>query len=223
MPSEMWIRIRTARKAAEKTQSQMAKALGITRSGYAFLETSHAEYRTNPTITQLRTIAETTGVPLDLIVSDETDTTEIIRSRLPGYKPDARPALAPTLPAAAGDLRAMFWAAVRFACMTRGVSSQKFDAQVTPTPLDMTVDYLTTKSLSIMSAEPSAAEVKATIGAMSAIERALGKNMNKLLIIYARGAVDIQNIATQAKGTFGVAIKVVTSAEQAADILAELA
>lgn len=221
MPSEMWTRLKTARKAANLTQLQLAKALGITRSGYAFLETHNDAARTIPNITQLRTISEVTGVPLDLIVDNNTELTDIVRSMLPGYvhKPRAAPAEAPR--SEPGELHAMFWGAVRFACHMRGITAT-FDAQVAPSPLNLRVDYLTDRVISVMQVEPSSAEAMRAIGQLLAAEKALSRDLTKVLLVFARGQTDIRAASAQAKATFGVQVRVVTSAEQAADSLAHI-
>lgn len=223
MASEMWMRLKTARKAADKTQLQLAKALGITRSGYAFLETPHDAHRTNPTITQLRTIAETTGVPLDLIVDDNADASDIVRSLLPGYVHETRPEYK-TDPAVAPDeeLGPMFWGAVRFACMTRGLSNQKFGATLADGPLELKVDYLGSRVISMLSTEPTPVEILRLIGLLLTAERVLGKPMSKMIIVFRRTPADVKAIGAQAKGTFGVDLRTVTSAEQAADLLAQM-
>lgn len=223
MASEMWMRLKTARKAAGKTQLDLAKAIGITRSGYAFLETDKQEHRTNPTITQLRTISEQTGVPLDLIVDDQTDVSEIVRSTLPGYVHRPREVAASAPAEMTSDMRSMFWTAVRFACMSRGGTSARFDTPVAPAPLELRVDFLSNKTAAMLAAEPSPGEVLAAIGALLSVEKALSKTLNKMLLIFSMTqAADVRSLIAQTRSVFGIEVRVVGSAEQAADILQHL-
>lgn len=225
MASEMWQRIKQARKASDKTQLQMAKALGITRSGYAFLETPHEQYRTTPNITQPRTISSFTGVPLDLIVNDSTDLADVVRSKLPGYvhqrQSDPAQERRPGLPESE-DMRAMFWAAVQFACVTRGLPDLRFDQQVSPPPLEVRVGCLGNRAVAVMADEPSPADTVRAIGLLLSAERAISKSLGKTLIVFSRSPVDVRAIAAQAKSTFGVDVRVATSADQAAEILSKI-
>ncbi len=99
MPSELWQRIKAARKAADVSQTDIADQMGCTRAAISLWEQSNASVRTNPNIAQLKKLAELTGAPLKWLVDDESninddfkDITEgvfyvplLTLSELPGY------------------------------------------------------------------------------------------------------------------------------------------
>jgi transcriptional regulator with XRE-family HTH domain len=89
--SELWERIKQARKAAGLTQEDLAaRCGGITRNSVAQWESSNPENRTTPQLDRLRMIAKATNTPLDQLLSNG------------GYQPDGEGSAtsAPDQPAA---------------------------------------------------------------------------------------------------------------------------
>lgn len=100
MKSELWQRLRQARRFADLTQSDLAAKCGVTRGAVALWEAAEAEHRTRPTTEHLITVSDVTGVPLDWLLNDAADLEAVWRvgmefndaRRAPGTSP--RPAKA---------------------------------------------------------------------------------------------------------------------------------
>ena len=73
MPSELWQRIKAARKSADISQTDIAKQMGCTRAAVSLWEQSNAAVRTNPSLAQLKKLAEITGAPITWLVSDNSE------------------------------------------------------------------------------------------------------------------------------------------------------
>lgn len=71
--SELWQRLRQARKYSDLTQADLANACGVTRGAVALWEAAEPEHRTKPTTDHLITIAKTTGAPLEWLLNDVAD------------------------------------------------------------------------------------------------------------------------------------------------------
>ncbi len=71
--SELWQRLRQARKFADLTQADLAKHCGVTRGAVALWEAAEAEHRTKPTTDHLITISKMTGAPLEWLLNDAAD------------------------------------------------------------------------------------------------------------------------------------------------------
>jgi transcriptional regulator with XRE-family HTH domain len=135
MATEMWQRLRAARRAAGLTQKQLAQALGLTRAGYAWMESARPEGRVSPMVRQLRTIAEKTKVPLEMLVSDKTGDGEIWRTVNAGAKgsqlsPEEEDLPEPTIEIS-GRMRENFWRAVELVVAgERPALAHYFDIEV---------------------------------------------------------------------------------------------
>ena len=68
--SEFWQRLRQARKYADLTQADLAKACGVTRGAVALWEAAEVEHRTRPTTDHLIEISKKTKVPLEWLLND---------------------------------------------------------------------------------------------------------------------------------------------------------
>lgn len=75
MASEMWQRIRIARRYAQLSQETLGNLCNppVSKSAVAQWESASAQKRTTPKLSNLNTIAEATGAPLDWLLSDDTD------------------------------------------------------------------------------------------------------------------------------------------------------
>lgn len=76
MASELWQRIKAARKHANLTQQDIADKFGVTRSAVAQWESSDPAKRTRPRFEMLLKISETTGCPFNWLLSDESELNE---------------------------------------------------------------------------------------------------------------------------------------------------
>lgn len=97
--SELWQRLRHARRYADMTQSDLAQACAVTRGAVALWEAEQPEHRTRPTIEHLMQIARVTSVPLDWLMNDASRLDELwqlaVETGAPGLQHLARPAAAP--------------------------------------------------------------------------------------------------------------------------------
>lgn len=75
--SELWQRLRQARKYADLTQADLAKACGVTRGAVALWEAAEVEHRTKPTTDHLIQIAKKTKVPLEWLLNDAASTDQL--------------------------------------------------------------------------------------------------------------------------------------------------
>lgn len=87
--SEMWQRLRQARRYADQTQAQLAQCCGVSRGAVALWEAAEPEHRTKPTTDHLIEIAKCTRVPLTWLLNDASDLDEIWRLSEFGASPAA--------------------------------------------------------------------------------------------------------------------------------------
>ena len=71
--SELWQRLRQARKFADLTQQDLADACSVTRGAVGQWEAAEIEHRTKPTTEHLITVARVTRVPLEWLLNDTSD------------------------------------------------------------------------------------------------------------------------------------------------------
>lgn len=77
--SELWQRLRQARRFADMTQADLAKRCGVTRGAVALWESAESEHRTKPSIDHIQVIAEACRVPLDWLLNDASDPNDVWR------------------------------------------------------------------------------------------------------------------------------------------------
>lgn len=75
MASEMWQRIRIARRYAQISQEKLGNlcAPPVSKSAVAQWESASPQKRTTPKLSNLNTIAQATGAPLNWLLSDDAD------------------------------------------------------------------------------------------------------------------------------------------------------
>lgn len=86
--SELWQRLRHARRYADLTQTDLGRACGVSRSAVAFWEAESPEQRTRPTLDHLSTISRTTGAPIEWLMNDASrleDLLEVAEPLPPRY------------------------------------------------------------------------------------------------------------------------------------------
>lgn len=69
--SELWQRLRAARRYADVTQGAIAKKLDLERSAVSQWEAVRPENRTHPSVAQLAVVSEMTGVPMWWLSDDD--------------------------------------------------------------------------------------------------------------------------------------------------------
>ena len=75
MSSELWQRLRYARKGVHLTQSDVAEACGVTRGAVAIWEARDPTHRVRPRLENLQVVAALTKVTIDWLTSDVTEVT----------------------------------------------------------------------------------------------------------------------------------------------------
>ncbi|WP_343203516.1 XRE family transcriptional regulator [Luteibacter sp. SG786] len=68
MTTQLWDRLREARKAKKMSQADLAEHVGLSRVAVGLWETANAENRTKPNTDQLRTVAKVLGVSLSWLI-----------------------------------------------------------------------------------------------------------------------------------------------------------
>ncbi len=77
--SELWQRLRHARRFADLTQQDLANKCGVSRGAVALWEAAEPEHRTKPTTEHLIHVSKATGVPLEWLLNDAADLDAIWR------------------------------------------------------------------------------------------------------------------------------------------------
>lgn len=75
MASELWQRLRGARKYGDKTQQDVADACSVSREAVSQWETPDPSKRTSPNIFKLKLVSNLTGAPMEWLLNDESDLT----------------------------------------------------------------------------------------------------------------------------------------------------
>lgn len=70
MTTQLWQRLRQARRYADLTQTDLAGKCGVSRGAVALWEAEEPEHRTRPTTDHLIAISKATNVPLDWLLND---------------------------------------------------------------------------------------------------------------------------------------------------------
>lgn len=73
MKTELWQRLRMARKVSDLTQSELADYCGVSRNAVALWEAGEPNHRTRPTVENLQLIATATGLPLEWLLNDASE------------------------------------------------------------------------------------------------------------------------------------------------------
>lgn len=105
--SELWQRLRQARKYADLTQADLAKACGVTRGAVALWEAAEIEHRTKPTTDHLIEISKKTKVPLEWLLNDAASTEQLwkLTGEFGGGEPSlVTPPSSPSPPPAEADV-----------------------------------------------------------------------------------------------------------------------
>lgn len=102
MPSQLWERLRAARRFADLTQREVAIAVGLTRSAVAQWEAAEAEQRTRPSAEHLIVISKLTKAPLEWLMNDASRLDDLYKlaatndaSLTPGQAPPKVPEVLP--------------------------------------------------------------------------------------------------------------------------------
>lgn len=98
MSSELWQRIRAARKYKNLRQQDIAEACGVSRGAVAQWEYEDPLKRTTPSIDQMKATAKATGVPLEWLLSDSSNLGDIWQYAVINKPAEITPRSMPPLP-----------------------------------------------------------------------------------------------------------------------------
>lgn len=231
MASQLWERLRAARRFADMTQAQLAAACGVTRSAYAFMESKDPNARTRPSAEQVMAIAKLTRVPVEWLLNDAVDAGDVWKIGVV-----AGGAIQPTAAHApaqqdhplrrAGDgperLARLFWNSVEFQVVTADPDrTSAFDVALMGPPFTLRVRFLHGRSIACFSSKCDPDTLSFFMGRLLLHERAVAKVYDKHLIVWCpeahgNGAFEV------ADKVFGVKIRQVQTAEEAAAYLLAL-
>lgn len=234
--TEMWQRLRAARKAAGLTQKALADALDLTRAGYAWLEWKRPAGRVQPSLKQLKTIAEITRVPIEMLASDETGDSDIWRVAAAvarGDRPQepvgqvSPPPPAPVLPSrvetqqVTARMRQMFWHSVEFAVLAANRTMER-SFSMSLGPLGLQADFiLPGKAIAAFVDGPE--RVLHCIAMLALVEDTVRRPMDKHLFVWQP---DVTQVLLDALPWIESALRIqvheVCSPEQAARSLLSL-
>lgn len=105
MPTQLWQRLRQARRYADLTQAQLAAECGVSRGAVALWEADEVDHRTKPTTDHLIAISKATGAPLEWLMNDASELDALWRlngefgasPQAPSRKPTPAPDVLPDL------------------------------------------------------------------------------------------------------------------------------
>jgi len=226
MPSELWQRLREARKFANKTQLDMAKIAGVTRSGYAFWETPDDDSRTRPNSDQIVAICKATKVPVEWLLDDKANVSDIWRDSRAIITQASAPRPEPTAEVYGSQIanseraQQRFWAAVEYIVTTRDPRKDgAFGRPVHAGAIELQADYQWENTLAVFSRQAGDEEVLRTVGHMLVLARASKARDPKLLILLRSEARPQAALVESCRRFLSVSVEFVETPEQAAALL----
>lgn len=218
MTSELWQRLREARKFANKTQLDMAKAAGVTRSGYAFWETPDADSRTRPNSDQIVALCKLTKVPVDWLLDDKANVSDIWRDGGPATVVREREQPPPS--SNPDRVQQRFWAAVEYIVTSRDPSRDSAFGQVVRAgAIELQADYLWQNTLAVFTRSAGDSELLQTISYTLTVARAARMREPLLLVLVRSDEPPSEAMVESARRFLGVQITAVETPEKAAALL----
>lgn len=220
MASELWQRLREMRKFADKTQADMARAAGVTRSGYAFWENSDPSQRTKPNVEQAATICKLTGVPVEWLLDDNADINDLWRQEGTRRAPAARKPEVDAAPQVPSSDRAQqrFWASVEYAVTHKDPSRDAAFGRVARAgAIELTLDYLHENVAAVFSRSAGDEDLMRVIGYLLTTARVT--KIQGLHVLVNSDEPPSPGLVESARRFIGVSLHHVTSPEQAAAVL----
>jgi len=214
--SELWQRIRAARRFAGMTQDDLAREAGISRSAYAFWEGKTPENRTNPNGQQLMMVARLTKVPVEWLMSNLSKVEDVWKITSKENEARAeRPAPAP----GTDRLTESYWPAVEFAVLSENPGlHDSFQFGVAAPPLNLVADFHYKQSVVVYCKTDLLAGLSEHLGRLLLIEAMLGRPLSKYLLHWTRGGEALPDV-TEAAGSIGVRLLQVKTVGDASSFL----
>lgn len=225
MASQLWQRLRAARKFADLTQAQLAAACGITRSGYAFFEASDPGSRSRPNTDQIMAIAKLTRVPIDWLLNDASEPGDVWKIGVVAGVAPKQQAQPPQINGGAFQrtidrAEDTFWRAVEYnVMMSNSDMASCFDVPIDVLSIQMRVRFLSDRVLACFTSHTDEQSLLFYLGRLLLAERATGSGRHKHLIVWNRADINLDDISNAAQRMFAVTIKAVHTAEEAAAYL----
>lgn len=215
MKSQLWQRIRAARKFADLRQQDIAGPCGVGRSTVALWESKMEENRTKPDLDQLKTLAKLTSLPLDFFINDNADPDDV-------WKIGAQHKPAQIGPPVSQDkMLESFIRAVEFEVMQhRPDLAQGFSAAVGSGLARIRADFFYGKQLIVFRIDSQGMD-HAALANLLLLEKAAGRPLDKTIISWVReGSTQADDFTEEAFEVFDVmTYRVRTPAEAASLIL----
>lgn len=207
MPSELWQRIKAARESAGMHQADIAKACGVSRPAVTQWEAKDPARRNRPNIDQLKIIAKVTDTPIDYLLNDQADPTDVYRLPAP-VRPEPSPQ--------GLDIDSMLMGALQYFLSSSGLSfefNRRYPIGATAMNIDIAHGDL------IVEVKTRPEKVMDACSRLLMAEAASGRKLKKLVILAAPSPGD----ATSIGQTLGIDVVQVMHPEAAAkEIIARL-
>ena len=211
MASELWQRLRTARKYADLRQEDISRVCKVTRSAVAQWEAKEPEKRTTPAIDQVREIAKLCRLPLEWLLNDSANTDDVWEiGKL--YTPSATqaPMLTP-----GNRLDSAFEKAIEFDLLQRKPElAEGFGRGLPLANTSLKPDFWYGKT--VIEIKTSDRAIVETCGQLLLIEKAIGGKCHKAVLVY--GPAD-QTVLSAYAAAFGIDIVPVASPADAANYI----
>lgn len=204
--TELWKRLRQARKAAGLTQQDIATATGVSRGAVTQWEAVHPDTRTSPSLEQLATIAQITNTSV---------------AYLAGEDPVERPAASDSLAEMLSTVRRAknFWAAVEYEVVSSRPELEPCFHW--PGLLGKRVDFADSKNLVLHESTAQDLDPFARLSYLLGVEKLLHRHMRKHALVFLPDGQADPGYASLATA-LGVSVKAVTEPRQAAAYLLSL-
>ena len=224
MKSNLRQRLEAARIHAGLTHDQVSKIVGVSRSGYGQWVNRDESRRVNPPAFKLKLFADACKVPVDWLMSDDSDPADLHHLR--AQEPAPRFTIVPKVVAPpAARLAENFWRAVEYAVVSEQPElAESFGPQVVPQPLELQADCLAGRQLVGFASDCDRATVMQRLGVLLLVERASRKACEKTVLVWDRtgaAAGHDPELCRQVEAVFGVHVRVVADVDTAARSLLE--
>lgn len=214
--SELWQRLRAARAYAEMSQQALADMIGVTRSGVSFWESDNELTRTWPSVSQVTAYAAITRVPVQWLVDDSQDHTQL-EAFMKAYERHHDGAAAIHYAKQA----ARFWQSVRVGCEKVPGVLERLDKRIEAHGAEFTIAMMeggTMVHFAATDGTDPVQQVAREVSHMLMLEKAMARRLEKTLLFYATDS--LSPACKKFASALGVTLRVVSDASSAARLLA---
>lgn len=208
MKSELWQRLRAARRYADLRQLDVAKACNVSRPAVAQWEAAEEEERTRPSIKEIQALSKLAKLPVEWLLNDNADPADVWQVGRMANTPDPMPVrkTLPLPPAFESRMGEAFRRAIEFYVLQqRPDLAPGFAHQIGTVAAPF---FWHDGLLADIHTGPN--DLAPALGALLLAERALGEASTRKILLHLGGAAD---------DILGIEVIPVTSPEEAAEIL----